>query len=82
MSFLRSQTGARSLAPRAGDDPDAVLSRAEAAVRDGRLREALAELEALPPAAAAELAPWRARAEQRVEALDALDEMQARLGSE
>jgi hypothetical protein len=82
MSFLRSQAGARSLAPRAGGDPDAVLSRAEAAVRDGRLREALDELEALPPEAATEIAPWRARAERRTEALDALAETQARLGSE
>ena len=80
--FLRSQVGARSLAPRAGSDPDAVLSRAEAAVRDGRLSVALEEIDALPPAAAAELSDWRARAEQRVNALEALGEMQARLGSE
>ncbi|WP_209427835.1 hypothetical protein [Pararhodobacter sp. SW119] len=82
LGFLRSQSGARSLAPRAGNDPDAILSRAEAAVRDGRLVEALDEIDALPPAAAAELADWRARAERRTEAIAALAEMQARLGSE
>ena len=82
VGFLRSQTGARSLAPRAGGDPDAVLSRAEAAVREGRIADALDELDALPPAAAAELADWRARAERRTEALEALNETQARLGSE
>ena len=36
-AFLRNQLGARSLEPRAGDDPDAILSRAEDAVgREGR----------------------------------------------
>ncbi len=35
-AFLRTQMGARSLEPREGDDPDAVLSRAEAAVASGR----------------------------------------------
>ena len=34
-NFLDVQTGARSLEPREGDDPDAVLSRAEAAVKAG-----------------------------------------------
>jgi HemY protein len=43
-AFLRVQTGARSLEPRAGDDPDAVLSRAEAALRTGDLPATLAEI--------------------------------------
>ncbi len=34
-TFLRTQTGARSLEPREGDDPDAILSRAEAALQTG-----------------------------------------------
>ncbi len=37
LAFLRAQTGARSLTPREGDDPDAILSRAEAALRSGDL---------------------------------------------
>jgi hypothetical protein len=40
-AFLRAQTGARSLTPREGDDPDAVLSRAEAYVATGDLTAAL-----------------------------------------
>ncbi|MFU8779109.1 MAG: COG4223 family protein, partial [Roseovarius sp.] len=35
--FLKSQLGIRSLSPQEGDDPDAVLSRAEAALAQGRL---------------------------------------------
>ncbi len=78
-SFLRAQTGARSLAPREGDDADAVLSRAEAALRAADLPGALTELDALSPTAAAPLAEWRAQAEQRLAALAALAGVQAQL---
>lgn len=70
-AFLRVQTGARSLEPRAGDDPDAVLSRAEAAVRAGDLAAALAEIEALPEAGRAEMAGWIDAAQTRRAVLDA-----------
>lgn len=69
--FLRSQFGARSLEPREGSDPDAVLSRAEAAIRDGRLQDALAEIEALPEEGRAELSDWAGQAAQRREAVGA-----------
>ncbi|MGK7753215.1 MULTISPECIES: hypothetical protein [unclassified Roseovarius] len=69
--FLRNQLGVRSLEPREGSDPDAVLSRAEAAIRDGRLQDALAEIEALPEEGRAELSDWAGRATQRREALGA-----------
>lgn len=66
LSFLRRLTGARSTEARPGDDPDAVLSRAEAALRLSDLAGALAALEALPPEGAAALADWRAGAEARL----------------
>ncbi|MGX0878039.1 hypothetical protein ACSSV4_002735 [Roseovarius sp. MBR-154] len=69
--FFKSQLGIRSLEPQEGDDPDAVLSRAEAAVRDGRLGDALAEIETLPEGARAELSDWAAEAERRNAALSA-----------
>ncbi len=71
--FFRDQLGMRSLVPREGDDPDAVLSRAEAALRDARIDDALEEIESLPEEARAELDDWVARAEQRQEALSAAD---------
>ncbi|WP_296764421.1 hypothetical protein [Sediminimonas sp.] len=58
MAFLRAQLGLRSLEPRPGDDPDAVLSRAEAALRDGRLTDTLAEIEQLPEPARVVLSDW------------------------
>lgn len=58
LSFLRLQTGARSLTPQEGDDPDAVLSRAEAALAAGEVQQALDELSALPPEAQTELADF------------------------
>ncbi|WP_176806693.1 COG4223 family protein [Alloyangia pacifica] len=72
-TFFANQLGARSVEPRAGDDPDAVLSRAEAALRSGDLGTVLSELAALPEPAQAELADWIARAETRKAALDGAD---------
>ena len=72
-SFLRDQLGVRSLTPKEGNDPDAVLSRAEAAVGDGRLQDTLAELEALPEAGRAELADWSEQAKQRLDAVSAAE---------
>lgn len=57
-AFLRAWFGVRSLTPRAGDSPDAILSRAEAAVGAGDLAGAIAELNTLPPAAHAAMADW------------------------
>lgn len=61
-AFLRTQLGARSLSPRDGDDPDAVLSRAEAAVASGDLEGALTEIETLPTAGQDALSEWVADA--------------------
>ena len=77
--FLRRQLGTRSLEPRAGDDPDAVLSRAEAALKSGDLDGALAELDSLPEAGRAEMADWTRQAETRRAALAAADTLAARL---
>lgn len=78
-AFLRTQLGARSLEPREGNDPDAVLSRVEAAARDGRLSDALAEIEALPEDGRAELAAWAAQVKTRQEAVSAAQELSAKL---
>ncbi|WP_155886705.1 COG4223 family protein [Actibacterium atlanticum] len=67
-NFLRVQTGARSLTPRDGDDPDAVLSRAQAAVAAGDLTTALAELTTLPENGQAAMADWVAQAQARLDA--------------
>lgn len=76
MTFLRSQTGARSLAPRDGTDPDAILSRAEAALRRGDLAASLSELDALTGAPAEAMAAWRAQAQTRLAAVAALNDQQ------
>lgn len=72
MGFLRSQTGARSLAPREGDDTDAVLSRAEADLRAGQLANALTTLQDLPQDPATAMADWVAQAQTRLQGLNAL----------
>ncbi|MEZ5753457.1 MAG: mitofilin family membrane protein [Paracoccaceae bacterium] len=71
-SFLRSQTGLRSLTPREGDDPDAILSRAEAALAAGRVADAVQELQAMPEAGKPALADWLDAARIRIEAESAV----------
>jgi hypothetical protein len=78
-SFLRSQTGARSLAPREGNDPDAVLSRAEAALVSGDLTQALLELSNLPQVGQAAMAEWQATAQIRIDAERAVAEIAAQM---
>jgi hypothetical protein len=75
-AFLEAQVASRSLAPREGATPDAILSRMEDALRRDDLDAALAEAEALPSEAQAALGAWLAEARLRAQAdagLDALD---------
>lgn len=81
-NFFRAQIGARSLAPRDGDDADAVTSRAGAAVADGDLPAALEELAALPEAGRAAMSDWLGAVETRLNAVAALDALQASITTE
>ena len=81
-TFLRIQTGSRSLEPQEGSDPDAVLSRAEAAVKAGDIAAALTELAGLPPEGQAEMAGWIAAAQKWQAADKALNELAAAAGVE
>lgn len=72
-AFFRNQFEVRSVAPREGDGVDATLSRAEAALRAGRLSDALAEVATLPEVSRAAMSEWTAKAELRAAALDAAD---------
>jgi len=74
-AFLRRQLGARSVAPREGSDPDAVLSRAEAAVREGRIADALTEIDTLPPEAQAAMDGWLTKARTRAQAEAAVQDL-------
>jgi hypothetical protein len=70
--FLRNQFDVRSTAPQEGPGPDAVLSRAEAAIKEGRVSDSLAEIEALPEVVRAEMTDWTALATERANVLDAI----------
>ena len=78
-SFLRAQVATRSLTPQQGDSADAVLSRLEAALKLGDLAGVLREAEALPEAAAAEMAGWLAKVNARKAALDGFNEWRGAL---
>lgn len=70
-AFLRTQLGARSLEPKDGDDADAILSRAQAALKVGDITGALSELDGLSDAAKSEMAGWIKAASARQAAVGA-----------
>lgn len=72
-AFLRNQLDVRSTTPQEGNSVDAILSRAEAALREGRLNDTLAEVATLPEVARAAMGDWIAAAETRAAAVDAAD---------
>lgn len=76
-TFLRSQTGARSLTPREGNDPDAILSRAEAALTQADLDTTLSEIATLPPEAVLAMEDWTTLADRRRQAEIALADLVA-----
>lgn len=78
-TFLRTQTGARSLTPREGSDPDAILSRAEASLAAGNLDAAIDEIATLPPEAQTAMQDWTELAKQRSAAVAALVKLAARI---
>jgi hypothetical protein len=73
IDFLASQTGARPLTPQEGTTPEAILSRADFAVTEGRLADALAEIATLPPDIQAVFADWTAKANARLAVDTALE---------
>ncbi|MDF3607687.1 hypothetical protein PE067_17005 [Paracoccus sp. DMF-8] len=76
-NFLRVQTGARSVEPREGEDPDAVLSRAADAVRRGNIQAALDDIATLPAAGQDAMSGWTAEAQRWVAARAALGDLSA-----
>lgn len=81
-AFLRNQTGARSLTPREGTDPDAVLSRAEAALAAGDVPLTLTEIAALPAEGQTALADWMALTNTYLSAQQAVADLRTALNLE
>lgn len=71
-AFLGSQFASRSLTPQEGPGTDAVLSRAEDALRRDDLSVALTELSALPDSAVSAMSGWIADANARLQTTTAL----------
>lgn len=69
--FLRTQLGMRSLEPKEGGDPDAILSRAEFALKNGRLQESLNELAAMPDVSKPIMTGWIEQTQTRLDAIQA-----------
>ncbi|PSL15090.1 hypothetical protein [Shimia abyssi] len=80
-NFLKTHLGARSVEPKEGTDTDAILSRTEAALREGRLADALSELDTLAEGPKSVMAEWRATANTRLAATQAAEELAQRLNT-
>jgi hypothetical protein len=68
------------LTPRDGDDPDAILSRAEAALGRGDTQATLALIDTLPPAGRAAFDTWATTAALQRDAQQALVALTTTLG--
>ena len=80
--FVSDQLGARSLSPIEGDGADAVLSRAEAAVKSGDLDGAIELVAALPEPAGEAFTDWLANAQARIDAQSAVGALTDALGAD
>ena len=81
-AFIEAQVATRSLTPQEGDTTDAVLSRAEAAIREDNLAIAVQELDALAEAPKAAMGGWLGRANARLGATSAVADLKAVLAAE
>lgn len=79
---LRSLVAARPATPQAGNSSRAVISRAENALAQNHLYEAVQELEMLDSAASVMIAPWLSDARARIIAEQAINDLNALLLSE
>ena len=80
-AFFGAQVASRSLAPRNGVSPDAVLSRVEDRLRQDDLDGALTEAGQLPSEAQAAMGTWLAAARLRAGAVDGLTELETALSA-
>ena len=80
-NFFKTQFGARSVEAREGSDTDAVLSRAEAALKAGDLTSALGEIDTLAEGPKAVMADWVAQAQTRAQATQAAEDLAQSLNS-
>jgi uroporphyrinogen-III synthase len=79
---LSSLVSVRPVGPVEGDSAEAIVARAESHLNSGDLRAALETLDALSGPAAEAAADWRARAEARLKAQDALAKLGALLAAQ
>lgn len=80
-NFFKTHLGARSVEAREGSDVDAVLSRAEAALRQGDLKAVLTELDGLAEGPKTVMSEWIDLAQTRLQATQAAEELAQRLNS-
>ena len=72
---LQNLVSVRPATPQEGDTPRAIISRAEYAVERDNFADALTELDRLPDAAKTAMAEWVNAAQARLDAANAIDDI-------
>jgi hypothetical protein len=71
----------RSITSREGTDPDAILSRVEAAMQSGNIEAALKEIKTLPLPAQNAMNTWAVKAQARYEVVAAANALAGKLSA-
>jgi len=79
--FFERQLAVRSITSREGTDPDAILSRVEAAVQSGNIEAALKEIKTLPLPAQNAMNTWAVKAQARYEVVAAANALAGKLSA-
>ena len=79
--FFERQLAVRSITSREGTDPDAILSRVEAAMQSGNIEAALKEIKTLPLPAQNAMNTWAVKAQARYEVVAAANALAGKLSA-
>ena len=80
--FLQGKFGARSLVPRQGNDPDAILSRVEAFIKEDNFNEALSLLSTIPESGMIIMAEWIQKLEDWILINNTMNELDSLIQNE
>ena len=75
IKFLQKFVKTRSTSPQVGNSNDAILSRAEYSVKNGKIKEALEELDQLPLELQGEMSDWYNKAKNLLEIDNAINQL-------
>ena len=79
---MQGKFGARSLVPRQGNDPDAILSRVEAFIKEDNFNDALSLLSTIPESGMIIMAEWIKKLEDWILINNTMNELDSLIQNE